>query len=256
LAKQFIFDQSIQSELRDAKGEFLRRVITPWKSAAGLQTAFDTGCGVGYFSGVLQDLGLRVSAADGRADNVTEARARYPQVDFHVADAEDPLPSDIGTFDLVLCFGLLYHLENPLRAMRNLRTLTGKVLLLESLCLPDDQPFLLLLDEPLGEDQSLRAVSCYPSEGAMVKMAYRAGFPYVYQFRELPDHEHFRPAVGRSRMRTVLAASLSPLDSALIVPVPEPTPSGDLWTTDPTGAVKMARKLRRYFKRSTTRKRA
>jgi len=81
LAKQFIFDQSIQSELRDAKGEFLRRVITPWKSAPGLQTAFDTGCGVGYFSGVLQDLGLRVSAAEnvqnyGVAELVISAKWR------------------------------------------------------------------------------------------------------------------------------------------------------------------------------------
>ena len=255
MPKPFIFDQALQSELREAKAEFLRRVITPWQSSPGLQTAFDTGCGVGYFSGVLQELGLRVTAADGRAENVAEARDRYPSIDFYVADAEDPSPANFGTFDLILCFGLLYHLENPLRAMRNLRSLTGKLLLLESLCLPDDQPFLFLLDEPLGEDQSLRAVSYYPSEGAMIKMAYRAGFPHVYRFRELPNHDHFRPGVGRVRMRTVIAASLSPLESPLIVAAPEPMPSGDLWNTDPTGATKIARKLRRYFKRSTTRKR-
>ncbi|HWF04364.1 MAG TPA: class I SAM-dependent methyltransferase, partial [Candidatus Angelobacter sp.] len=128
MTRQFIFDQAVQSELRDAKGAFLRRVVSPWKSALGLQTAFDTGCGVGYFSGVLQELGLRVAAADGRAENVAEARERYPSIDFRVADAESASP-DLGTFDLVLCFGLLYHLENPLRAMRNLRALTGKILL-------------------------------------------------------------------------------------------------------------------------------
>jgi SAM-dependent methyltransferase len=250
LTKSFIFDQALQAELREAKAAHLRRVFHAWQPQLGLKTAMDTGCGIGFFSGVLHDLGMRVTASDGRQENVVEARTRYPSVEFHVADVEDPLPNP-ETFDLVLCFGLLYHLENPLRAMRQLRSLTGKLLLLESLCIPDEQPFMFLLDEPTGEDQSLRAVSCYPSEGAMIKMAYRAGFPRVYRFRELPDHDHFRAGVGRVRMRTTIAASLMPIESPLIVPAPEPMPSGDLWTTDRTGATKIARKVRRFFKRSS-----
>ena len=162
----------------------------------------------------------------------------------------------LGTFDLVVCFGLLYHLENPLLAIRNLRALTGKLMLLESMSVPDDQPFLFLLDEPAGEDQSLRSVSCYPSEGAIIKMAYRAGFPNVYKFRELPAHEDFRSGIGRARARTVIAASMQALDSPLVELAPEPKPSGDLWTTDPTGITKVLRRLRRNLKKSRDRKRS
>jgi hypothetical protein len=76
----------------------------------------------------------------------------------------------LGWFDLVLCFGLLYHLENPLRAIRHLRGLTEKCLLLESMCLPEEKPSMLLREEPRQEDQSLTDVACYPSEGSLVKM--------------------------------------------------------------------------------------
>jgi tRNA (mo5U34)-methyltransferase len=255
LSKPFVFDLPLQSEAREAKIEFLRRVIAPWKSELDFRTALDVGCGVGYFSAMLRDLGLRVTATDARSENITEAHNRFPGIDFYVADAEEPSLADLGTFDLVLCFGLLYHLENPLRAFRNLRALTRKLLLLESMAVENEQPFFLLLDEPEGEDQSLRAVSCYPSEGAMIKMAYRAGFPHVYRFRELPNHEDFRAATGRARARTVIAASVPPLDSPLVAVAPEPRPSRDYWTTDPTGITKVLRRLRRNLKQSRSRKR-
>jgi hypothetical protein len=40
---------------------------------------------------------------------------------------EDLSLRDIGTVDLVLSVGLLYHLENPFRAIRNFHALTGKL---------------------------------------------------------------------------------------------------------------------------------
>ncbi len=256
MPKHLVFDRPMQSEMREAEEEFLRRVISPWQSALGLRSAFDLGCGVGYFSAMLRDLGFQTLAADARADNVLEARARHPGIDFRVADAEDPALSAFGVFDLVLCAGLLYHLENPLRAFRNLRALTGKVLLLESMAAPDDEPYLIVLDEPAGEDQSMGAVSCYPSQGAIVKMAFRAGFPFVYRFRELPNHENYRSGIGRAQARTLVAASTLPLDSPLIESATEPKPSGDLWTTDPTGITKTLRRLRRNLKYSGKNKRA
>lgn len=250
MPKPFVFDRPRQAELRDASIEFLRSVISPWKSQLGLHTALDLGCGVGHYSAALREIGFEVTAADARAQNVEEARSRHPEIDFRIVDAEDPSISQLGKFDLVVCFGLLYHLENPLRAMRNLSGLTDKVLLLGSIVVAEDDPFLLLLDEPAGEDQSLRAVSCYPSEGAIIKMAYRAGFPHVYRFRELPNHEDFRAGVGRARARTMIAASVPALDSRLVVAAQEPRLHTDLWTTDPTGISTILRRLHGNLKAS------
>ena len=256
MSKPFVFDLPMQSESREVKIEFLRRVIGPRISEFSLHTAIDLGCGVGYFSAMLRHLGMQVTAMDGRAENIAEARDRHSGIDFRVADAEDPSLADLGMFDLVFCLGLLYHLENPLRAFRNLHALTGKILIVESMVIPEEQPFFILMDEGNVEDQSLRAVSCYPSEGAIIKMAYRTGFPHVYRFRELPDHEDYRVMMGRARRRTFIAASKMALDSPLLEIAAEPKLSGDLWNTDPTGIIKKLRRFRGKLSRPRTRDRS
>jgi SAM-dependent methyltransferase len=255
LPKPLVFDRPMQSEMRGAEIDFLRRIIPPLQSTLGLRTALDLGCGVGYYSAMLRDLGFQVVAIDGRASNIEEASNRHPGIDFRVADAEDPMLSALGSFDFVACLGLLYHLENPIRAFRNLRSLTGKLLLVESMAVPDEEPYLIVLDESTGEDQSLGAISCYPSEGAIIKIAYRSGFANVYRFRELPDHENYRSGLGRTQARTMIAASVEPLDSPLLEKAAESRPSNDLWTTDPTGVTKALRKLRRNLKYAGKRKR-
>ncbi len=131
--------------------------------------------------------------------------------------------------------------------MRILRALTAKLLLVESICLPQETPLLLLFDEPSGEDQSLHPVSCYPSEGALIKMTFRSGFPHVYRFNELPDHDNFQRIIGLDRIRTMIAGATSPLDSPLLDPAAEPVlaASDDLWATDPPGLTKLLRRVGR-----------
>ncbi len=247
MTKSFIFDHPAQAEFMAARREFLGRFLPQWKQKLGLRTVLDVGCGVGYFAASLRDMGFEVSAVDAREANIAEARRRHPGIAFHVADVEDPQLVALGRFDVVLSFGLLYHLENPFRTMRILQALTGKLLLVESICLPQETPMLLLFDEPAGEDQSLRAVSCYPSEGALIKMAFRSGFPHVYRFNEWPQHDNFQRIVGLDRIRTMIAGTTVAFDSPLLDPAVEPmlAASDDLWATDPTGVTKLLRKLGR-----------
>jgi len=252
MAKPFIFDRPGQAAFMSARREFLGRFLPQWKEELGLRTALDVGCGVGYFAASLRDMGFEVTAIDAREDNIAEARRRHPGVDFRVADVEDSQIANLGRFDLVLSFGLLYHLENPFRAMRSWHALAAKLLLVESICLPQETPLLLICDEPTGEDQSLRAVSCYPSEGALIKMAFLAGFPRVYRFLELPEHDNFQRVVGLDRIRTMVAAAAFDLDSPLLGPAVEPVvaASDDLWATDPTGVTKLLRRLSRGLRYS------
>src|SRR6202140_319098 len=134
------FDQLHYQRLIRAREEAIRNVLHRLSPALGLKTALDAGAGVGFFSQTLADCGLSVRGFDGRAENITEARKRFPHIAFEQADVQDHSILALGKFDLVLCFGLLYHLEIPLLAIRHLRSLTEKCLLLESMCVPDDKP--------------------------------------------------------------------------------------------------------------------
>ena len=243
-----VFDRPYSTSLVEARQAFLRRLLPDLQQALGLRTALDAGCGVGYFAAFLRDMGFQVVAFDARQPNIDEAKSRHPDISFLVADVEELHPQELGSFDLVLCFGLLYHLENPLRAFRRLRALAGKLLLLESISVPGEEPLLYLRDEPALEDQALHSVAAYASEGALIKMAYRAGFPAVYRLQDLPDHEDYRAGLGRTKMRTVLAAATSPLEHPALLLAPEPAGRSDLWSTDPTGATGMGRRLGRFLR--------
>ena len=72
------FDQKEYRQLIEARGDTAQHVVTRLKPALGLANAVDAGCGVGFFSHTLAECGLNVCGFDGREENVTEARRRFP----------------------------------------------------------------------------------------------------------------------------------------------------------------------------------
>ena len=242
------FDQEDYRALIEAREQTIRRIVKRLKPALGLSTAVDAGCGVGFFSQTLVECGLRTCGFDVRTENVEEARRRFPGIPFEQANVEAREISQLGQFDLVLCFGLLYHLENPLQAIRNLRTITEKCLVLESMCLPEESCSLLLREEPRQDDQSLTEMACYPSESSLVKMLYRAGFAKVYRVTPLPDHDDFRETREHRQRRTVLVASSTPIDVAGFRLVLEPPEIEDPWTKNVPAGRALPQRIRRFLK--------
>jgi SAM-dependent methyltransferase len=229
--KTWTFDIPWAREFSEVRKSFVAKFIPALRERMALSSALDVGCGVGEFSGFLSEIGFRVVAVDGRVDNVAEGQRRHPQVEFLSANAEDLSAVDIGTFDMVLCFGLLYHLENPFRAIRNLHALTKSVLIVESMCAPNTEPSMELLDEFVTENQGLTYVAFYPSESCLVKMLYRSGFPFVYGLAKPLEHDLFHDSIWQKKRRAVLVASKVPLPLKELRPLEEPTRSWDLWST-------------------------
>jgi FkbM family methyltransferase len=250
--KSTIFDQPHYVALNVARGEALEKVLASIEKEMQLTSAVDVGCGVGYFSELLKNHHLKVLALDGRPENVTEATSRVPGVEFRVGDAEDRRLGSLGKFDLTLCFGLLYHLENPFATIRNLYELTGKVAVVESMCLPGDDPVWGVREEGLTEDQGLRYIALYPTESCLIKLLYRSGFSFVYRFRTPPPHVDFRSSADRRQARTMLAASAVPLRTECLTLAPEPVTNPDPWSTvtiEKTVRRNVSR-VRRFFKKS------
>ncbi len=241
------FDTRRYLDLIRTRRATIRRVVRALKPALGLRNAVDAGCGVGFFAQTLTDLGLETRGFDGRLENVVEARKRFPKIAFEQGDIESAEIAALGRFDLVLCFGLLYHLESPMRAIRHLGALTGKGLLIESMCVPGDEARMMLREEPLQHDQSLTDMAFYPSEPCLVKMLYRAGFAYVYRVRPLPEHDDFRETGDHARRRTILFASHKPVRVACLERVDEPRRGCDPWTKLSAGPEPLAARVRRFL---------
>jgi SAM-dependent methyltransferase len=228
--KQWVFDSDLARNYTEVRQTFIGEFLAGVRKQVELTTALDVGCGVGYFSQFLSGLGFRVVAIDGRSTNIQEAKKRWPEIAFLTRNAEDPALPEIGTFDFVLCVGLLYHLENPFLAIRNLCFVTGKLLAIESMCAPGDHPSMELLDEYHEEDQGLEHFAFYPTESCLVKMLYRAGFPFVYGFKQLPDHPAFRATRARHRERTMLVASHQGLNMHELTQIVESKRPWDIWS--------------------------
>ncbi|MFI5059278.1 MAG: FkbM family methyltransferase [Candidatus Acidiferrales bacterium] len=250
LSRESVFDSPDAIQIVEARQAAVRPLLTDLRQKLGIRTAVDVGCGVGRFSSFLQHLGFEVVGIDGREVNVAEARRRQAGVEFHHVNVEDESVLRLGSFDLVFCMGLLYHLENPLLAIRRLRALTQKGLLLESMCIPDDRSSLLLRTELPLENQSLTDMAFYPSEGCLVKMLYRAGFTAVYRLASLPDHDDFRETPEHLQRRTVLLASVIPLASSLLIPLSEPHETVNPWQKTSGGVARFSRRVKKFLSRS------
>jgi SAM-dependent methyltransferase len=229
--KKWLFDRQWTRDFTAVRQKFVAEFLAKIRPQIEHGSALDVGCGVGDFSQFLSGLGFRVVAVDGRAENSAEARKRYPNITFRTQNAEELDAAELGSFDLVLCFGLLYHLENPFRAIRQLFAATNKILLVESMCAPSTEPIMELLDEAVAEDQGLDYVAFYPSESCLVKMLYRAGFQFVYGLARPLEHELFHTTIWHKKRRTILVCSKMPITSSELQLFTEPMRSWEIWST-------------------------
>jgi hypothetical protein len=183
-----VFDEAAYQEINRAR---LAHVDTLHLGLEG-KTVLDVGAGVGDLTGFFVDKGCAVTCVEGRSENVGELKRKFPQVPSHVLNVEtDPL-KPLGRFQVVFGYGLLYHLESPVAALRNMASACDDVMLLETMICDFDGPVMRLVDETFQFSQALDGMGCRPSPSFIVLALLRVGFPHVYAPKLPPDHPHFQ----------------------------------------------------------------
>jgi SAM-dependent methyltransferase len=196
--------------------EFMDTFLPELITQLGISTAHDIGCGVGYFSEYLLKHNLRVIGSDVRSENVQIAHHRVPSVPFTVIDVENMPEASCGMSDMVLCTGLLYHVENPFLAIRNIASITKKLLVIESMIFPLDFNGAVLINEGLSQDQGATYVALIPSEQCFVNMLYLSKFNYVYGLTTCPNHSDFIETEDKMKIRTFFVVAKEELHHPLL----------------------------------------
>jgi SAM-dependent methyltransferase len=80
----------------------------------------DVGCGGGFAMLLAARRGAAVSGIDAAPALLDIARERIPDSSLAVADLEDPLPFDPGSFDVVTAFNSVQYAADPVAALKNM----------------------------------------------------------------------------------------------------------------------------------------
>ncbi|MGZ4649047.1 MAG: class I SAM-dependent methyltransferase [Kineosporiaceae bacterium] len=84
----------------------------------------DVGCGGGFALLLAALRGATVSGLDATPPLLDITRERVPGASLTVADLEDPLPYDAGTFDVVTAFNAIQYADDPVAAIKNMSQVT------------------------------------------------------------------------------------------------------------------------------------
>lgn len=206
-----LFDEPYYIEINEARWVAAARLLEALRPL-NLHSAYDLGCGPGWFAArLVQECGFDVLGLDARTENVAEAARRVPQAAFDVLDFDAASLDGYPPRDLTFCFGLLYHLENPLLAVRRIARLTGRVLLLETMLIPRPEPVAWLVDEGRNETQGATYNALIPTRGALTKMLAVAGLDHVYEVRFPIQHADFVDTPERHPRRGMFVCAREPL---------------------------------------------
>lgn len=111
----------------------------------------------------------------------TAHKALDSRVETIVADFMEADLSHLGTFDVVLYLGVLYHMQNPLESLKRVAALTGGMAIIETeaICLPAHQDRALCEFFESNELNNDYSNWWAPNEKAIAGMCRAAGFSRV-----------------------------------------------------------------------------
>lgn len=182
----------------------------------------EVGAGIGDHTSFFLDRDCRVTTSDAREENIQILRSRYPDIRVLYLDLDNPPEIFNDLFDIVYCYGVLYHLKNPAKAIDFMSGCCRNMLLLEScVSFGDEESLNPCYEDELNPTQSISGKGCRPTR-RWVYNHLKRHFKFVYLPITQPNHEEFPIdwTLLRSKQtltRAVFIASRAKISNKLLV---------------------------------------
>ncbi|MCL2385327.1 MAG: class I SAM-dependent methyltransferase [Alphaproteobacteria bacterium] len=197
------------------------------------KSVLEVGAGVGDHVFFFLDRDCSVVSLEARDENchlftetIQAARAagytRASRVKLIQGDAESLGAVISESFDIVYCYGLLYHLNDPAAALRTMAARCLDLLLLEScVSFGDHEAINTVSEHSTDPTQSVRGCGCRPTR-PWIMSQLKSLFPYVYVPSTQPAHEEFPLDWSKARSssqltRATFVASRNPIRNELFL---------------------------------------
>jgi len=172
------------------------------KDREGL-SAVDLASHQGWFAVNMARAGFNpVLGIDARQSHVEDASLiadifEMKQLSFQQGDIHDQVPGQLGQLDVVLVLGLLYHLENPVGALRVCRSLCKNTCIIETQIVPGMTGFVDYgsyqyvrplkgsfgiideMEDTHGPEASVTGICLVPSLDALMWLLEKVGFSHA-----------------------------------------------------------------------------
>jgi hypothetical protein len=195
------------------------------------KTVLEVGAGIGDHSHYYLDRGCQLTITEARLESLHYLQKRYPDTEIRQLNLDDPDPNFDRKFQVIHCYGVLYHLKNPGAALRYLAQRTTELLILETcVSFGSDARENLVPEEQSNRTQSITGLGCRPTRN-WVFGELKKHFEHVYCTRTQPNHPEFptdwtKPDLHHESLsRAVFVASRQSLDNQQLVDfLPEQQP--------------------------------
>jgi ubiquinone/menaquinone biosynthesis C-methylase UbiE len=185
-------------------------------------SVLEVGAGIGDHSHYYIDRGCRITITEARAENLSCLENRYPDSSVQFLDMESPVQVEGSPFDVVHCYGLLYHLGKPKEALAFLSRCTGKMLFLETcVSFGENEEINLTAEEQSQPTQANSGTGCRPTRAWLFR-ELKALFEHVYLPVTQPCHAEFpldwtSPEKHKASLqRAIFIASREPMKNDLL----------------------------------------
>lgn len=183
---------------------------------------WEVSAGIGDHTSFFIDRNCAVMCSEVRPELLAVLKQRYPELTVLQLDLEKPDPKFPGEFDVIYCYGVLYHIRTPRSALEYMASRCRSTLLLETCVSDDDQPSEHHLEElSTLYSQAVGGVGCRPSR-VWVFQQLKELFPFVYLPLTQPNHEQFpiewsgKRAADETLRRAIFIASRREIQNELL----------------------------------------
>ena len=163
------------------------------------QSVLEVGSGVGDHTTYFTDRGCAVVSVEARLENCQFALDSFKnsgyqnEIDLKIIHCEVANIGERieGLFDIVYCYGLLYHLADPENALKLMAGRCRGMLLLETcVSFGTGESINRIAEDKTALDQSFHGRGCRPTRPWVFNRLNEI-FEYVYVPRTQPAHERF-----------------------------------------------------------------
>jgi SAM-dependent methyltransferase len=183
------------------------------------KSVLEVGAGIGLLSGFFEERGCTVLSTDARPENVAEIKRRHPSRQVATLDLERPQDvGALGRFDIVFCYGTLYHLAAPEPALEALSKVSD-LILLETCVSRGEEEASPTIEEPLFMNQAHSGLGSRPTRAwVLSRLAKYWGHGYISVVQ--PAHPDFptdwKAPTTRELSRAIFVGSKAALANRLL----------------------------------------